>query len=128
MVTRAMRLVARRCEGGALQAEMMAALFILAVAVIPLAYAHVEDQKELRRAYQRAVAMEIVDGEMEILAAGAWQRWPAGTNAYPVTARAAKNLPAGKFVVIRSAQSVRLEWRADRPAGIGSVEREWRLP
>ena len=127
-MTRVMRRIARRREGGALQAEMMAALFILAVAVIPLAYAHVADQKELRRAYQRAVAMGIVDGEMEILAAGAWQRWPAGTNAYPVTARAARNLPAGKFVVIRTAQSVRLEWRADRPAGIGVVEREWRVP
>lgn len=124
MVTRLLR----RRERGALNAEMMAALFILAVAIIPLASAHVEDQKELRRAYQRAVAMEIVDGEMEILAAGAWQRWPVGTNVYPVTARAAANLPAGKFVVIRTAQSVRLGWRAEKPSGIGPVEREWRLP
>ena len=48
----------------------MVAIAILAVAMLPLSAGFFADQKVLRSHYWRAVAMEIVDGEMEILVAG----------------------------------------------------------
>lgn len=68
--------------------------------------------------------MEIVDGEMEILVAGEWRAYPEGTHEYNVSARAASNLPRGKFVLTRTGNRLRLEWSAASARGIGKVVRE----
>ena len=68
--------------------------------------------------------MEIVDGEMEILAAGGWKNFPDGTQNYPVQAKAAANLPPGKFQLTKTGNHLRLEWQSDKREGIGPVVRE----
>ena len=68
--------------------------------------------------------MEIVDGEMEILAAGEWQNFPEGSQSYTVHARAAASLPPGHFQLTKTGRHLRLEWTADNRQGIGSVVRE----
>jgi AhpC/TSA family len=78
----------------------------------------------LRLDYFRAVADEVVDGEMEILAAGGWKNFPDGTQAYTVHSRAAANLPAGHFELIKTGNHLRLEWTPDKRRGIGAVVRE----
>jgi len=65
---------------------------------------------------------------MEILAAGEWKSFPAGTRIYPVRAAAATNLPPGRFVFTRNDPWVKLEWIPDRPRGLGAIQREARLP
>ena len=102
-----------RSTRGVLHADLLAALFVLVVAMIPLAVGFVSDQKTLRTHYHHAVAMEIVDGEMEILVAGEWRAQPEGTRPYEVKAAAAKNLPPGKFLLTRSGPTLRLEWAPD---------------
>jgi hypothetical protein len=100
-----------RGERGAVLTEMVVAMAILAVVVLPMAYAFMHEMKLCRSYYYDAVAMEIVDGEMEILAAGEWRAFPPGVHPYPVRAGAATNLPPGRFVLTVAEQTLRLEWR-----------------
>lgn len=111
-------------QRGVLLVEAMVALAILLIATLPLAYGMAADARVLRATYQRAVAMEIVDGETEILAAGDWRNYPEGSTAYQVHAGAAANLPPGRFQLTRQGNHLRLEWTAARKSGVGSVMRE----
>ena len=99
-------------EAGALTTELVIALAILASTMIPLSFSFLREQKLLRLSYERAVAMEIVDGEMEILQAGEWKAWPEGAQTYTAPTRAAKNLPAGNLTLTRQGERFRLEWKS----------------
>ena len=109
---------------GVLMMEMAVAMAILMIAFLPVAYSVVNDARYLRQTYQHAVAMEIVDGEMEILAAGAWHDQPEGAHPYAVAAGAARNLPPGDFTFTRNGNHLRLEWKSDQLKGVGIVVRE----
>ena len=58
---------------GFLTVELVVAMAILLVAVFPLSYDFLRERQLSRACYYRAVAMEIVDGEMEVLQGGEWQ-------------------------------------------------------
>jgi Tfp pilus assembly protein PilX len=125
MVTRFGHRSAR--QRGVLMVELLAAILLLTAALLPLAYS-VSSEKRLARAmYQRAIAMEIVDGEMEALAAGGWRTLTNGVSEYHVHAAAAANLPPGKFIVAVTPPKVRLEWRPEVKGHGGSVVREVRV-
>lgn len=111
-------------QGGFMMAEMVMAMSILVIAMLPLAFSSKSDARLFKATYQRAVAMEIVDGEMEILTAGAWHDFPEGTHPYSVHARSAANLPAGQFQLTRKGQYLRLEWSSTKKQGIGPIVRE----
>ena len=113
-----------RDRRGILMMDLVAAIFIFTAAILPLAYSFIQETQMLRAEYHRAVAMEIVDGEMEILAAGDWRNFPDGAQDYPVHAKAAVNLPPGKFLLTKNGNHLRLEWNADKRQGIGPVIRE----
>ncbi len=70
----------RSREHAFLMTEMLVALAILLGALLPLAYSLVSEKRLARAAYQRAVAMELVDGEMEVLVAGEWRAMPVGVH------------------------------------------------
>jgi hypothetical protein len=111
-------------ESGALMTELIVAMSVLLVAFLPLAYSITSEQRLARAYYQRAVAVEIVDGEMEVLVAGGWKNFAIGTHEYPVRANAATNLPAGTFLLTVEAARLKLEWKpAVRDHG-GKVVRE----
>jgi hypothetical protein len=107
-----------------LMTELMVAMAILVIAILPIGYSLISDARLLRANYRHAVAMEIVDGEMEILAAGEWRAFPEGTHPYPIHAAAAVNLPPGKFQLTRTGNHLRLEWKPDEAHGEGIVVRE----
>jgi hypothetical protein len=111
-------------QRGILMTELAVAMAIMVIALLPLAFSINSDARLFRATYQRAVAMEIVDGEMEILVAGAWRAVPEGEHPYAVHANAAVNLPAGEFKLTRAGQHLRLEWSSARKLGIGPVMRE----
>jgi hypothetical protein len=96
---------------GALMIELFVAMALLTGALLPLAYSITSEKRLARASYQRAVAMEILDGEMEILAAGEWRAFSLGSHEYSVHSAAAANLPPGKFLLTVTANKVRLEWR-----------------
>jgi hypothetical protein len=105
-------------------AELMVAIAILAMVVLPLAFAWIKDARVIRGSYQRAIAMEIVDGEFEVLLAGEWRRYGQGTHDYATTARAASNLPPGRFTLTVNERRIRLDWKPEVLRGIGAVVRE----
>ncbi len=109
---------------GLLMTEMMVALAILGLAILPLAYSFAQESKYLRRCYERAVAMEIVDGEMEILCAGGWRQFPNGVHRLSTSARAANKLPPGELQLTLTETHLRLEWRPAPGSPGSSVVRE----
>jgi type II secretory pathway pseudopilin PulG len=113
---------------GMMLIELVVAMGVLAIALLPLGYAASSTARRFRANYDRAVAMEIVDGEMEILAAGEWRGLPEGAQPYAIHAKAAANLPPGKFQFTRAGNHLRLEWSSTDKRGIGGVVREVTIP
>src|SRR5437868_2027367 len=98
-------------QRGSLMAEMVLAIAILMLAIVPVAYSFDAEKRAARATYNHAIAMEIVDGEMEVLLAGEWRAFTPGTHPYPVKAAALTNLPPGEFTLTLTINKVRLEWK-----------------
>ena len=113
-----------RSQEGALLAEAVVALAILVAVMLPLAFAFRQETLLCRASYFKAVAMEIVDGEMEWLAAGEWRAFQPGPQPYPVHAAAATHLPPGEFLLTLQAGRARLEWNPKHHGAFGPVMRE----
>ncbi|MBN8246988.1 MAG: hypothetical protein J0L84_06035 [Verrucomicrobia bacterium] len=110
-----------------LATEMVVALGLLVVVALPLAYAHVGSLRRVAADYQRTVVLELVDGEAEILAAGAAAAVAEGRQDWTLQAASVRNVPAGKFTLTREGRRFRLEWNpADRRQG-RPVVREFTL-
>ena len=114
----------RRRRHGSLMVELLVAMAILIGVLLPLAYSFVSERRLARAYYQRAVAMEIVDGEMEALLAGEWRAFSPGTHDYPVHAGAATNLPPGRFILSVQPGKVQLRWQPALKDRGGPVTRE----
>lgn len=112
---------------GTLMTEMVVAMSILVLTMIPLGFSFLREQQLCRAYYFQALAMEIVDGEMEILRAGEWRSFAEGSHPYPVRAASVKNLPPGRFVLTRQSDLIRLEWLPEKSHKGGQIMREWRL-
>jgi hypothetical protein len=104
--------------------ELLAALALVTVVLLPFAYSFTAERRIALASYQRAVAMEIVDGEMEALVAGEWRAYPPGTYGYKVHAGAATNLPPGRFILNVQPGKVRLRWQPALKDHGGPVTRE----
>jgi acylphosphatase len=115
---------ARARQRGALMIELLVAIALLAGSLLPLAYGVAAEKRLARACYLRGVAMEIVDGEIEVLAAGPWRTYPAGVSEYHVSAAAAANLPPGHFQLTVQADKIRLEWKPSMKDRGGPVVRE----
>ncbi len=101
----------RKERGSALLAELIGAMLILSVVFMSLTLVLVKDQRTCRKYYYKAVAMEIVDGEMEVLRAGYWKEFKQGAQFYPTTTHSLTNLPEGELLLTLQKQKIRLEWK-----------------
>ena len=111
-------------QRGSLMAEMMVAIAILMAVIVPVAYSFDAEKRAARATYNHAIAMEIVDGEMEVLLAGEWRAFTPGTHPYAVKANALTNLPPGEFILTLETNKVRLEWKPSVTRRGGPVVRE----
>ena len=109
---------------GYLMVDLLVALAILSLAIVPVGFSFARERQVLKIEYFRSVANEIVDGEMEILAAGDWKNYPDGAQNYPVHALAAATLPPGHFQLTKTGNHLRLEWNSDEKQGVGAIIRE----
>jgi hypothetical protein len=100
-----------RQRRGSLQMDCLVALGLLMTVVLPLAYGFLHSQRLMRQTYQRAVVVELIDGELEVLARGEWRAFPLGTVDYPLRGGALTNVPPGRFILTRTAQLCRLDWQ-----------------
>ena len=112
---------------GFLEVDLLVGLAILSLAIVPLGYSFARERQMLKLEYFRSVANEVVDGEMEILAAGDGKRFPDGSQNYAVHARAAADLPPGHFQLTKTGNRLRLEWNPDERKGVGTIARETTL-
>jgi hypothetical protein len=113
-----------RTRQGWLLVDLAVAMALLLFALFPLAYSFSYEQKLCRQYYFRAVAGEIVDGEMERLAAGEWMKFPEGASELKVDLKAARNLPPGKFLVSRRGTTLHVEWRPQDQGKAAKIVRE----
>jgi hypothetical protein len=113
-----------RSRRGFLMVDAVVAMAILSLAIVPLGFSFARERQVLKIEYLRSVANEIVDGEMEILAAGDWKNFPDGAQSYSVRAAAAAKLPPGHFQLTKTGNHLRLEWTPDKRQGIGAIVRE----
>jgi hypothetical protein len=109
---------------GFLEIDLLVGLAILSLAIVPLGFSFARERQVLKIEYSRSVANELVDGEMEILAAGNWKDFPDGSQIYTVHSRAAASLPPGHFQLTKTGKHLRLEWISNEKRGIGAVVRE----
>jgi hypothetical protein len=118
------RAARRGRQNGSLMVELLVAIALLIGVLFPLAYSLATERRLARSYYQRAVAMEIVDGEMEVLLAGEWHAFSPGTHDYAVHAGAATNLPPGRFILSLQPGKLRLRWQPTLKDTGGPVTRE----
>ena len=111
-------------QRGLLLVDALVAIALLTAALLPLAYSITSEKRFVRAAYQRAIALEIVDGQMEVLAAGGWRAFSNGVSELRLNAAAATNLPSGHLRLWVSPGKLRLEWRPDGKQQGGPVIRE----
>ena len=119
----------RTTRHGFLEVDLLVGLAILSLAIIPLGLSFARERQVLRLEYFHGVANEIMDGDMEILAAGDWKHFPDGSQVYPVHSGAAAVLPPGHFQLIKTGNHLRLEWEAgnndgNTVQGLGVLARE----
>jgi len=100
---------------------------ILTLTMLPLAFSFMQESRLCRAYYYKAIAMEIVDGEMEVLAAGEWRAFKPGQQDYRVSCTSATNLPPGTFHLTLTDERVRLEWSPTAHGHGGPVVREVNL-
>ncbi|HEY3763451.1 MAG TPA: hypothetical protein VGN23_17030 [Verrucomicrobiae bacterium] len=104
--------------------DLLMAMTILTLAILPLGFSFARERASLRAEYMRSAVDEIVDGEMEILAAGDWKNYPDGAQNYIVHGNTAAHLPVGHFELTKNGNHLRLEWLPDHKQGIGTITRE----
>jgi len=118
----------QRAQRGALITELLVAMALLTGLLLPVAYSFAAEKRVARASYQRAVAIEIVDGEMEVLMAGERAAFMPGEFPYEVHSTAQTNLPPGQFLLTVSTNRLRLEWIPSIKGRGGPVAREVTLP
>lgn len=106
--------------------ELVVALGVVLVAMIPLLVTMVKEQRQAKALYCRAAAMEIVDGELEVLAAGAHLGFEEGVGDFFPAAQSVTNLPDGRFVLTKSSDALTLEWLPSKRSQGGAVRRSVR--
>ena len=122
------RSIRGRHQHGVLAIDAMIAMSLVLLAVIPIGYSFGKEYRLMRRHYQRAIAISIVDGEFEKLQAGAWSHVQPGTNTWPTRAESSVNLPPGELRVIRAGGRIRLEWVPVGESSGGGVVRDMSVP
>lgn len=95
---------------GALTIELVVAVAILMLAFFPISLSCLQEQKLARALCYRAIAMEIVDGETEVLAAGFWREFNPGVHDYVPRADSVSNLPPGRFELTVDGEYLQLAW------------------
>ena len=93
--------------------------------VLPLGFGFLHSQRLMRQTYQRAVVIELTDGELEVLAAGEWQSYPAGVQDYVMRGGAVLNVPPGRWMLTRNERVCRLEWLPANPQLYAPFAREF---
>ena len=111
-----------RC-GAFLQLDVAVAITVLALVFIPLSISSSGDLDLARRHYFEAVALQLIDGEMDVLLAAERRKHTTGEHRITPIGEAVQNLPEGEFVLTLHDQKLTLAWVPTKRAKWGRVER-----
>ena len=106
-----------------LQLDVAVAITVLALVFIPLSVSSSGDLDLARRQYFEAVALQLIDGEMDVLLAGERRKHTTGKHRIKPIGEAVQNLPEGEFVLTVHDQKLTLAWVPAKRAKWGRVER-----
>ena len=106
-----------------LQLDVAVAITVLALVFIPLSGSSSGDLDLARRQYFEAVALQLIDGEMDVLLAGERRKYTPGEHQIKPVGEAVQNLPEGEFVLTVHDQKLTLAWVPTKRAKWGRVER-----
>ncbi len=106
-----------------LQLDVAVAITFLALVFIPLSISSSGDLDLARRHYFEAVALQLIDGEMDVLLAGERRKYTTGEHRITPVGEAVQNLPEGEFVLTVHDQKLILAWVPTKRAKWGRVER-----
>jgi len=106
-----------------LQLDVAVAITVLALVFIPLSVSSSGDLDLARRQYFEAVALQLIDGEMDVLLAGERRKYTPGEHQIKPVGEAVQNLPEGEFVLTVHDQKLTLAWVPTKRAKWGRVER-----
>jgi hypothetical protein len=113
-----------RKRDGWMNVDLLVAIALLLLVVLPLAYGMVGERRLLDAELRRAALVELLDGELEILLAGEWRNRPEGESDVPLTGAATARLQPGRCVLVKTGKNLRLEWRSEKRDGAVSVSKE----
>ena len=106
-----------------LQLDVAVAITFLALVFIPLSISSSGDLDLARRHYFEAVALQLIDGEMDVLLAGERRKYTTGEHRITPVGEAVQNLPEGEFVLTVHDQKLTLAWVPTKRAKWGRIER-----
>ncbi|MDP7010001.1 MAG: hypothetical protein QF685_01360 [Verrucomicrobiota bacterium] len=106
-----------------LQLDVAIALTVLALVFIPLSVSSSGGLDLARRHYFEAVALQLIDGEMDVLLAGERQKYTTGEHRIKPVGEAVQNLPEGEFVLSVQDEKLTLAWVPKKLTKWGQVER-----
>ena len=106
-----------------LQLDVAIALTVLALVFIPLSVSSSGGLDLARRHYFEAVALQLIDGEMDVLLAGERRKYTPGEHQIKPVGEAVQNMPEGEFVLTVHDQKLTLAWVPTKRAKWGRVER-----
>ena len=106
-----------------LQLDVAVAITVLALVFIPLSVSSSGDLDLARRQYFEAVALQLIDGEMDVLLAGERRKYTTGEHRIKPVGEAVQNLPEGKFVLTVQDEKLTMAWVPTKRAKWGRVER-----
>ena len=110
-----------------LQLDVAVAITVLALVFIPLSVSSSGDLDLARRQYFEAVALQLIDGEMDVLLAGERRKYTPGEHQIKPVGEAVQNLPEGEFVLTVHDQKLTLAWVPTKRTKWGRVERVMEL-
>ena len=106
-----------------LQLDVAVAITVLALVFIPLSVSSSGDLDLARRHYFEAVALQLIDGEMDVLLAGERRKYTPGEHRITPVGESVQNLPEGEFVLTVKEKQLTLAWVPTKRAKWGRAER-----
>ena len=106
-----------------LQLDVAIAITFLALVFIPLSVSSSGELDLARRHYFEAVALQLIDGEMDVLLAGERRKYTPGEHRIKPVGESVQNLPEGEFVLSVQDQKLTLAWVPKKLAKWGRVDR-----
>ncbi len=109
--------------------EIMIAITVLSIALIPLAYNIKAEMQMLSALYYRSVAEQVLDGHIKFLALGEYKKYTEGQQKYIINNKAFNQLPKGNITLEISKTEensikIILQWETIKKHGIGKIYKE----